>query len=145
MKKEMRKLLMVLLVSLLTAVACASCAEAKRVVVTLSNQTGKPIFMAFAREGYGDDKSTRGWYKLDDWELKEIRLPYEYDADDYYYFYAFSGKTVWTGKDFTGWIHPKDAFKSEMGRRVPGGKQVGFRRLKVGKNGKASLRFTIKR
>ena len=41
--------------------------------------------------------------------------------------------------------YPKDAFKSEPGRKVPGGKQAGSRHFKVGKNGKASLRFTIKR
>ena len=145
MKKEIRKLFMVLLVCVLTAVSCASDAQAKRVGVTLSNQTGKTIYIAFAREGYGSDKSTRGWYKLDDWELKELNLPFDYDANDYYFFYAKSGNIVWSGSDFTGWIHPKEAFKSELGRRVPGGKQVGFRQLKVGKNGKAKINFTIKR
>ena len=40
---------------------------------------------------------------------------------------------------------PRDAFRSVPGRKVPGGKQVGFRHFKVGKNGKTTLRFTIKK
>ena len=101
MKNKKQKIFMALLVSLLAVMTCVSCAAAKHVEVSLSNRTGKTIYIAFAREGYGDDKSTRGWYKLDDWEYKELKLPFEYNSDDYYYFYAKSGKTVWTGKDFT--------------------------------------------
>ena len=147
MKNKKQKSFMILLVCLLAVMTCVSCAAAKPVEITLQNQAGYPIYIAFAREGFGNDKTTRGWYKLDYWETKVLKLPFNYDADDYYYFYAFCAqpkKVVWSGKDFTGWIHPKDAFKSEQGRRVPGGKQVGFRQLKVNKGGQARINFTIK-
>ena len=36
-------------------------------------------------------------------------------------------------------------FQVRAGQKVPGGKHVGFRHFEVGKDGRASLRFTIRR
>ncbi len=144
MKYLKQKLFAVLLVCVVTVINCVHCAEAKTVEFKFVNLTGRSVYIAFAREGHSNDVSTKGWWKLDYLETKVIK-PFEFDPDDYYFYYAVSGNTVWKGDAFTGWIHPKEPFKSEWGRRIPGGKQVGFRVLKVSKSGKASLNLSIKR
>ncbi len=139
MKQLKSKFFAVLLVCVLAAMSCASRSEAIEVYV--SNYSMQPMYFAFAREGAGNDTTTRGWYKVDMRTERAIQVPFDYDPDDYYFWYATSGGKRWSGKDFTGWIHPTEAFKSEGGRRIPRGKQVGFRQLKVSKNGKAKFLF----
>ena len=140
-----RSLAFVLLLAVMLC-AGAAVAEAKTVELTVMNLTGKDVYIAFAREG-AKDSMTKGWWKIESWETKTIK-PFNYSSDDYYFYYAFysskSGKAVWKGNDFTGWIHPKDAFKSQNGRKVPGGQQVGFRHVKVPKSGKTTIKLRTK-
>ena len=141
------KFFAVLLVCVLATMSCAFHAEAKPkakpIEIRVVNNSMQTIYFAFAREGHGDDVTTRGWYKVERRNIDAVFKPFNYNPDDYYFWYAFAegGEQVWKGDDFTGWIHPKDAFKSERNRRIPGGKKLGFRQLQVPKDGKVKLSF----
>jgi uncharacterized membrane protein len=137
-------LVFVLLLATLLCVAAPSRSEAKLVEFTITNKTDKKVYMVFGREGYDDDTTTKGWFNVEPYQTKTFK-PFEFDSDDYYFWYAQSGKVVWKGDVFEGWIDPTNAFKSENGRRIPGGKVVGFRRLNVSNSGKAKLSLTIKK
>lgn len=137
-------MLFVLLIATLLCVAVPSRSDARLVEFTITNKTDRKVYMVFGREGYNDDSTTKGWYNVEPYQTKTFK-PFEFDSDDYYFWYAQSGKLRWAGDVFEGWIDPKNAFTSKNGRRIPGGDIVGFRRLNVSGSGKAKLSLTNKK
>lgn len=139
-----KKFSVLILSFVVLTVISASCAYAKTIAIKVTNNTNKKISLAFAREnGYNDNNNTtKGWFNVNPYETKTF-TPFNYDEDDNYYWYAFAGKVVWKGDLFSGWIDPKSAFNCKNGKKIPGGKIVGFRHLKES-NGKASIKLTLK-
>ena len=141
-----RSLAFALVMAALAVMTCASCAAAAKnttLNVTVKNGTSKTISFAFAQVDASDEDvhTIKGWFNVStSFNGKKIK-PFDFDPDCEYYWYAISGKKVWSGKDFYGYIRHGKAFKSVNGKKLPSGKIVGFRPLKVSKSGKAIISF----
>ncbi len=126
--------------------------EIAKLSVTLVNKTDAEVFVALASQpDDGGDAFIVGWFNVE--PGKEITVPFDsFNSGASFGYYAESngGKRVWTAKPgdarYAGsfWVHPSDAFESRGGEPIDGGMEVGFRRLKVSSEGKATLNFTVK-
>ena len=139
----MKKIAYLFVFVALVALTCASCAAAAPLSVTIKNGTSKTISFAFAQVDASDENThvIRGWFNVPTSFSGKTIKPFDFDPDCEYYWYAISGKKVWSGKDFYGYIRQGKAFKAINGKKLPSGKKVGFRPLKISESGKAVISF----
>ena len=123
-------------------------ATPKKLVVSVTNSTDAPIFLAFAARSEGEYSANafvRGWFRIESGQSKAITAG-PWSPMCVYYFYAEnrSKNRYWGGKGKPGSasfpVHPTNAFKIRPDSNPPGYKRVFFRHLNENM-GKANLRF----
>ena len=143
LKRSLAFALVMAALAVMTCVSCAVAANNTTLDVTIKNGTSKTIYLAFAQVD-GSDESIhliKGWYNVPTTFNGKTLKVFNFNPNCEYYWYATSGKKVWSGEDFYGWIRKGKAFKTVNGKKIPSGTMVGFRPLKVSKSGKALINF----
>jgi Leucine-rich repeat (LRR) protein len=129
--------------------------ETRTLSVKLVNNTDAQISVALAgwpEDGGETGAFTKGWFNVAPGKERTVNYP-NVSSSFGCGFYATSkgGKRVWGGKPgdarYAGsfWVHMKNAFASHDGTPIEGGKQVPFKRLSVSKDGKATIKFSVKK